>query len=200
MAGKLPVKVSIVSGNTPLKNVLKLFDAGALVSSVVAHAGLTRTICTPLPSAQCNASCSAYTPRVLSLPQCVRVGTYHGTVDVSTRTYALCTAHDTSTTLTCSRLLCMYVSRTHLDLYADESEAGVPPPVSCFYVSRLPHLPTYFEPRGHPQTERSNPNRLIEDFDSRSPHSNSLCSLSRVLGVSFSVHRFSHLLHVLRLF
>ena len=43
--------------------------------------------------------------------------------------------------------------------YADESEAGVTPPVSCFYVSRLPHLPTYFEPRGHPQTETSNPNR-----------------------------------------
>ena len=71
----------------------------------------------------------------------------------------VCTAHDTSTTLTFSRLLCMYVSRTHLDLYADESEAGVGPPVSCFYVSRLPHLPTYFEPRGHPQTETSNPNR-----------------------------------------
>ena len=53
----------------------------------------------------------------------------------------------------------MYVSRTHLDLYADESEAGVGGPVSCFYVSRLPHLPTYFEPRGHPQTETSNPNR-----------------------------------------
>ena len=45
------------------------------------------------------------------------------------------------------------------DLYADESEAGVTPPVSCFYVSRLPHLPTYFEPRGRPQTETSNPNR-----------------------------------------
>ena len=69
MAGKLPVKVSIVSGNTPLKNVLKLFDAGALVSSVVAHAAdkLSRFH--------------------WLVTQCVRVGTYHVTVDVSTRTY-----------------------------------------------------------------------------------------------------------------
>ena len=38
-------------------------------------------------------------------------------------------------------------------LYADESEAGVRPPVSCFYVSRLSHLPTYVEtPR--PPTHR----------------------------------------------
>ena len=30
-----------------------------------------------------------------------------------------------------------------------------PPPCSCFYVSRLSHLPTYFEPWGRPQIETS---------------------------------------------